>query len=66
MKKLLYALVTVVLTGCTTVNQIHTYGTVESGVILDNHYHYKVWTGKKYYTVISDGLYQAGDRIKIK
>ena len=65
MKKLLLTLV-VVLSGCTTVNQIHTYGTVESGVILDNHYHYKVWTGKKYYTVISDSLYQVGDKIRVK
>ena len=65
MKKLLF-LAVALLVGCTTINQLHTYGVVESGVKVNGHYQYKVWSGSKYYTVISDSVYMKGSRIKIK
>ena len=58
------------MTSCVTptINQVETYGTVEDIVRIHKHYHVKVWcdTKEKYYTVITDKLYQIGDTIKIK
>jgi hypothetical protein len=64
MKKILLFLLIAVLTSCSTIK--HVYGVVEDGVIVNNDYYYKVWTGDKYYTVISDSLYQIGSKIRVK
>jgi hypothetical protein len=67
MKKLLFVFtVAVLMVSCSTVNQVPTYGAVEDIIAIDGHYQLKVWSGSKYYTVITDKPYQINEIIRIK
>lgn len=70
MKKLLLSLVSLLTVSCytPTVRQIELYGTVESILYYNKHYHTKVWCADhgRYYEIVGDKLYQPGTVIKIK
>ena len=70
MKKVLLLLTTLIMVSCytPTVNQVELYGTVESVLYYNKHYHTKVWCADRgrYYEIVGDKLYQPGTVVRIK